>query len=300
MKAKLLLSCALLFGFSPSFSQTRSTNRQACLVPISYRIGALDSRFGIGREDFLRAVEEAGNAWEAAAGRKLFRHDTKAALEVNLVYDSRQETTQRLIAVRTAVSDKLQEVNVIKGQLRPLQNKIRALDDSYSAQLSSYERLQNEYNQSVTQWNAKGGAPEAEHQRLGNQRLALTKQAASLEEKRQELNRLADTINELADKHNSLLRRANDEADSFNRSAPSSLQFEEGRYIKQGSEERIDIFQFDGETALRIILAHELGHALGIRHNANPSSIMSPLIHADRFALTTDDVAGLKAACSVR
>jgi len=292
MKAKLLLASALLLGLSssPSFSQKRG-----CLPPIGYRIGALDSRFGITREDFGRAVEEAAGLWESASGRKLFVHG--GAVKINLVYDNRQETTQRLIAVRAAVSDKLNEVNAIKSRLRPLQDKIRALDDTYSAQLSSYKRLQDEYNQTVTQWNGKGGAPEAEHQRLGNQRLALRKQAASLEEKRQELNRLADTINELADKHNSLLHRANDEADAFNKSAPSSLQFEEGRYIKQGSEERIDIFQFDGETALRIILAHELGHALGIRHNANPSSIMSPLIRADRVALTAEDGEGLKAAC---
>ncbi len=300
MKAKLLLASALLLGLPGpmAFGQTRA--RPACLAPISYRIGALDSRFGISREDFGRAVEEAAGLWEGAAGRTLFVRGPKGVVAINLVYDNRQETTQRLIAVRAAVSDKLNEVNAIKSRLRPLQDKMRALEDTYSAQLSSYKRLQDEYNQTVTQWNGKGGAPEAEHLRLSNQRLALRKQEASLEEKRQELNGLADAINELADKHNGLLHRANDEADSFNKSTPSSLQFEEGRYIKQGREERIDIFQFDGETALRIILAHELGHALGIRHNGNPSSVMSPLIRADRVALTAEDGEGLKAACSGR
>lgn len=300
MKAKLLLAGALLLGLSCPLASTqpRAANRQACMTPIEYRIGRLDARFGITLGEFQRAVEEAASAWEGAAGRKLFRHVGKGPLEINLVYDSRQETTQRLIAVRTAVSDKLQEVSAMKRQLRPLQDRIGALDAAYSAQLSSYKRLQDEYNRTVVQWNGRGGAPEAEYQRLDSQRLALKKEAAALEEKRQELNRLADAINELADKHNKLLHRANDEADAFNRSAPSTLQFEEGRYIRQGGEERIDIFQYDGETALRIILSHELGHALRIRHNGNPSSIMSPLIHAKSLALTPEDVEGLKATCS--
>ena len=298
MKAKLLLASMLLLGLSSpmAFSQPRAAG--GCLTPMRYRIGALDPRFGISRQEFQRAVEEAANAWENAARRKLFRYDARGALEINLVYDSRQETTQRLIAARAAVSEKLQEINAIKRQLRPLQDKIGALDVSYSAQLSSYKRLQDEYNQAAVQWNGKGGAPEAEYQRLAGQRSALKKQGAALEEKRQELNRLADDINALADKHNNLLRRANDEADAFNRSAPATLQFEEGRYIREGREERIDIFQYDGETALRIILSHELGHALRIRHNGNPSSIMSPLIHANRLTLTAEDVEGLKTVCS--
>lgn len=302
MKAKLLLASALLFGLSNpfSFSQARAQPSNGCQTPIRFRLGALDSRFGITRGEFQRAVEEAGNAWEAAAGRRLFRYVDKGGLEINLVYDSRQETTQRLIAVRAAVSEKLKEVSAIKRRLRPLQDRIHALDDSYSAELSSYKRLQDEYNQTVAQWNGKGGAPEGEYQRLGSQSAALKKQAAALEVKRQELNRLAGDINELGDKHNSLLRRANNEADAFNRSTPSTLQFEEGRYARQGGEERIDIFQYEGATALRIILSHELGHALGVRHNANSSSIMSPLIHTDGLVLTAEDIDGLKTACSLR
>ena len=304
MKAKLLLASVLFLELSNPFASSqardRFSNGQACQTPIRFRLGTLDSRFGITREEFQRAVEEAGDAWETAAGRRLFRYDARGALEINLVYDSRQETTQRLTAVRGAVSEKLKEVAAIKRRLRPLQDKLDALDNSYSAELSSYKHLQDEYNQAVAQANGKGGATEGEYQRLGSQRVALRKQAAALEAKRQELNRLAGDINDLADTHNSLLHRANDEADAFNRSTPSTLQFEEGRYARQGGEERIDIFQYEGAAALRIILSHELGHALGIRHNANSSSIMSPLIHTDRLVLTAEDVDGLRAACSGR
>ena len=128
MKAKLLLASVLFLELSNPFASSqardRFSNGQACQTPIRFRLGTLDSRFGITREEFQRAVEEAGDAWETAAGRRLFRYDTRGALEINLVYDSRQETTQRLTAVRAAVSDKLKEVAAIKRRLRPLQDKL--------------------------------------------------------------------------------------------------------------------------------------------------------------------------------
>src|SRR6185437_13230609 len=62
--------------------------RRRCLTPIKYRIGTLDARFGIPREDFQRRVEDAAEVWAAAAGRKLFSADAKGALEIDLVYDN--------------------------------------------------------------------------------------------------------------------------------------------------------------------------------------------------------------------
>lgn len=304
MNTKFLLAGALLLGLpgSAAHSQTphRMLNRQACSAAISYRIGALDSRFGIGREELQRAVEDAAGLWESAAGRTLFVHMPKGAVRLNLVYDSRQEVTKRVIAARAGISEKLKEADLIKGRLQPLQDTLRKLDRDYADQLASYERRQDDYNKLVVHWGNKGGAPEGEYQRLQSERASLKKVIETLEIKRRDLNRLADDANEQIDRHNDLLRRANAEANALNESGATGIAFEEGVYIRQGGEQRIDIFQFEGETALRIILAHELGHALGIRHNANPSSIMSPLIHADRVALTAEDIEGLKTACSGR
>jgi hypothetical protein len=142
-----------------------------------------------------------------------------------------------------------------------------------------------------------GGASGAEFKILSGKRQSLRNQQATLEEKRQELNRATNATNELIRKRNALLNRANAEAGALNSSNSIGIQFEEGIYAREGDKEWIDIFQFESKASLRVILAHELGHALGIKHNANPSSIMSPLIHTDRLALTAEDENGLKAAC---
>jgi hypothetical protein len=297
MTAKFLLATVLGLGLSSPIlaGQARAEPAPACQAPIKFRIGQIDPRFGITRESFQHDVEDAGKLWESAAGRKLFGYDEKGPLEINLVYDSRQEATQKLIAVRASIVEKLEQIDAIKSKLRPLQARFRDLDQSYSAQAAAYRQVLDDHNRTVSQFNQTGGVSEGEYQRLWSENLGLRKQGEALEAQKQELNRLTADMNELVRTHNTLLARASAEAEAL--SASSDAKFEEGRYVRMDADQKIEIYQYHSEAGLKVVLSHELGHALGIKHNANPSSIMSALIHTETLALTADDMTGLGAAC---
>jgi hypothetical protein len=299
--AKLFLTGALLLlASAPAFvsiAQDRLDNRP-CAAAIKYRVGTLDPRFGITGEEFRLAIDEASNVW--AVNRKLFQYDPKGKLQINLVYDTRQEITQRVIGARAGISARMKEADTIEEVLLSLKDKFHILEASYSDQLASYERAKDRFNRETKRLNKAGGASQIEFQNLSDKRQSLQNQQEKLEEKRQELNKLTDDMNGLIGKRNAFLVRANTEASALNSSRPIGVQFEEGIYVRVDGKEWIDIFQFESKDGLRVILAHELGHALGMKHNANPSSIMSPLIHTDRLALTAEDEYGLKVVCARR
>ena len=72
----------------------------ACHAPILYRLGHVDTRFGLSESEVRAAVEQAERLWEHALGRKLFEHSYTAKLTINLVFDTRQHAThvqQRLL-----------------------------------------------------------------------------------------------------------------------------------------------------------------------------------------------------------
>jgi len=291
----LFLLASSLAPVAHAQGQSRSAS---CPGPIRYRIGTLDSRFGITHEEFRRLIEKAGNVWEEK--QKIFQYDPKGKLPINLVYDARQKFTQTAIAIRAGVSAKLVQADLIKQQLLPLREEFNKIETSYSDQAASYKRAQDSYNRKVKQSNLAGGASEAGLQDFADERRSLRAQFNLLEAKRLEMNRATDELNTLIKKRNAVIELANAEAAAFNDAAPASLQFKEGRYVREGNEERIDVFQFENTDSLLVILAHELGHALGMKHNANPDSIMSPLIHTDRLVLTAEDEDGLKTVCSSR
>jgi hypothetical protein len=59
----------------------------------------------------------------------------------------------------------------------------------------------------------------------------------------------------------------------------------------------INIFAFAGEEDLKILLAHEFGHAFGILDNQNPYSIMNGLANDNFPMVTSDDLKVVKELC---
>ena len=58
-----------------------------CNKPISYSIGAFDTRFGISKEDFIKDIDQASSVWEKVEGKPLFVYSDKGTLKIDLVYD---------------------------------------------------------------------------------------------------------------------------------------------------------------------------------------------------------------------
>jgi hypothetical protein len=68
-----------------------------CSIPITYRIGVIDPRFGVSTSTFKDDIAQATQIWDKPLGKELFVYDQKnGEVTVNLTYDSRQATTAEL------------------------------------------------------------------------------------------------------------------------------------------------------------------------------------------------------------
>jgi predicted Zn-dependent protease len=74
-------------------------------------------------------------------------------------------------------------------------------------------------------------------------------------------------------------------------------EFCEGNYARKGGTQTITIYQFDNNSRLVRVLAHEFGHALGLKHSDDPNAVMYRLIRSDSLELAPDDINALKARC---
>ena len=83
-------------GMQPPFSTSGIDSTSVVVAPaldrqfpLKWRMGAIDSRFGLDASEVKQAVEQAIRLWESAAGKRLFVYDRSSGFPVNLVYDSR-------------------------------------------------------------------------------------------------------------------------------------------------------------------------------------------------------------------
>lgn len=254
----ILIAC-IAYGFFFYYTH------RPCAQPITYRIGTMDSGFGITKATFLEDIFTASDIWNIAAGKKVFEYDPQGTVVINLKYDDRQKAVN------------------LRGEIDKSNNVAQSVKDQFEALKSQYGIAKVTYEADVNQFNTEARSYSKEEfmikkKVLDNQRIAL--------------NALASQIQTYVDKYNGLVRDINSNVNIVNKTAG---EVEEGLY--SSNPPTIDIYQYDSNLKFIRLITHELGHALGLDHNDNSESIMYKLNNGTSKKLSADDISDLKTIC---
>jgi hypothetical protein len=247
-------------------------NTSICDVPLTYRVGNVHPSFRITKEEFNTYIEKAAYKWEKAYGKQIFVYDPESQLEINLVYDERQENLSTIEEFESLVKERkltLEEQNNL-----------------YEEKLASIEERAEELNQEINNWNNKGGAPEEVYNDLINQQDELAMDI-------KELNRMGEALNRNVENVNRDIENLNSEVDSFNEMLTTKPEV--GYYVL--GEHKIDVFLYPDEDYLVNVLTHEMGHALGLGHINEEGAMMNPVLSEDT-RITRADIELIKNYCS--
>ncbi len=271
----VLVVGVFFIGYPPTFAKvTQLFYFFPCDTPLSYRIGIVDTRFEISKNEFFIDIQKAATIWSNTEGKNLFVYDPKALLSVNLIFDERQ---------------------LLNNQINQLQNELQNGKSAMEPEIARYQNLAANFkerlaslNNEIASWNSKGGAPKDVYEKLKSEQEDLKKEADSL-------NAMAKRLNQSTETYNTEVGQLNSTVNTFN--AALQLKPEEGLYNPK--EKKIDIYFNTNQDELIHTLAHELGHALGLVHIPDKKAIMYPYTTRE-IAASDQDVFALQIICQKR
>ncbi len=291
----ILLVVALVFGavfWYPLF-------KNPCGIPLSYRIGDIDDRFGVSKDEVRMAAYDAEQLWENAVAKELFTYDdAEGSVVINLVYDDRQKNATDAHNLEEVLVETADLNDTLSADYEKLLREYEELKAQYQTRAAEYEEDLSQYNQEVTRWNEQGGAPEEAY-------AALSERKATLDAEQEKLNGFVKKLNGLVREMNMLSAQGNTVIEEYNEVAEEYFdRFGEDDTFTQGEYRRkvIDVYQFNDTAQLTLVLAHELGHAMSLGHVEGDTSIMYDMMKKQTLELGVreEDQAEFFAQCAVR
>ena len=279
MKKIILLTVAIVLiagtyiYYSPAItSEVLALTSAPCTIPLAYAIGTIDSRFGVTQDQVAKDAQSAAGIWNAAYGKNLYVYDPKAKLKINLVYDERQ-------AEQVKLDQQLKDLESSKQSIQPTEEKYNSLVADFQTRLKAL-------NTQITYWNTHGGAPPDIYTQL------ITEQN-SLKSEVSEINTLAQQLNKSTVDYNSGVDSLNQTVQDLN----SIIQNKPEEGIYDPNQDLIELYVDVDHNEFVHTLAHELGHASGLGHDANAKSIMYPYT-SQSTTPTKQDLDSLKSLCT--
>lgn len=268
-----------------------------CEQPIPYTIASIDHRFGISEEKLLSLAKEVEDVWEKAVGLDLLVYqEDSGIIKINMIFDERQE---RALA-------ELESIKRLETGWESYNNLFATHDVNvllYNEDVQKYDKAVVEFNarndayaKRVQQWN-ENPTTEEEYNYLMQEHQAINALSAELSVWNDTINARVSDLNKKEAELNALWKQLDLKTYAHNE------EFTEGETTSgEYGGYSIEVYTFYNMPGLRQTLAHEFGHALGIGHLSNPSSVMHRLMGGQNmFSLTPsdEDLAELSSICGV-
>lgn len=270
----------------------------ACATPLTYRVNVVDDRFGLDREAVEAATAAAITTWEAGVGQELFvaTEERQVDVLVNFLFDERQVRTQAEGEARDLI-DTIEARSIASREAYDVAAaEIAARQSAYETRLAAFEADGSRFDAVIAGYNAEGGAPPDVFAELIAEQERLQAEAATLRSEVRAINQDITALNQLNIAGNDLITTLNEQVADFNETFANGREFHQGEY-QAGV---IDVFSFADTDELHTVLVHELGHALGVDHVAEPAAFMHAIL-SDRNVtdqLHAEDKLAFRIVCS--
>ncbi|RKG30265.1 matrixin family metalloprotease [Acinetobacter tianfuensis] len=256
---------------------------------LRYQIAPADPRFGLTQAEMIELTRQAADIWQQGTGKQLFIYDPKAQLQIKLVYDERQDNFNAFKKTQESLLQTKNNNQRVNDNLTASGDYLNRMYNNLLQRQSMLEAERQHLQQQRSSWSQIETAEGENRQRIEQQYQQLQEKSSRLNSEIQYFNKINDQFNLQINAHNQNIERYNLNVTLAKHRFPPR-EFHKGIFM--GKE--IQIYQFESKDDLRLTIAHELGHALGLSHHSDAKALMYPMLgeqNLQHFQLQPSDIA---------
>jgi predicted Zn-dependent protease len=296
----VLLSALFFFSYDKA-ERSAAAGDEVCEEPLTYRIGTIDSRFGITKNELEDAMNEAVSLWSDVTGRPLAVYSDKGDITVEVIYDERQQLVEGERRFKEKIKSEQIRTEMLQNEYDRKLKAFEIRSDEYKKLAEQVAHQRNELDKWVKEINDAGGFEQSEIGEFEQRKRSLRIKQEQLMNEKQELEQLAADVNSDVEKLNQSIDENNRLIDRYNNDFSGESRFAKATYRWAGKRGVITVNQFLTRQELPLILAHEFGHAVGLGHGTDPESVMHSQMGGQmlfpEIQLTSEDKAAIRDFC---
>lgn len=285
-------ACFFMMASATTFAQISATPNKNLTTyssnnPLRYRIASLDPRLNISSQQMIELSKQAAAIWEKETGQKYFIYDPKAEFVIHLVFDQRQIRSIKRSENLNLLEQEQQIWLHQNQQLQSLKENLAQSATQLELQKIEYQSNTQEYQKALQKF---------ETSRPNNHLfIKLQQQRQILQQQSTQLQTQVENHNQLIQQHHAEIEKSKQLHQQLKQSVATFNQTFKPQILHKGQFDgkQIFIYEFSSLDDLRLTLAHEFGHALGLKHTKDPKSLMYPRIKeqdAKNFQLADVDL----------
>ena len=247
---------------------------------LRYRIAEVDPRFKLSPEQVQSITQQATQIWKEGTGQDYFVYDPNAQLEIHLIYDQRQSDSEQ----------SREHLSQLESNQQTWVDKKKRLDQVEQDLLWSKQLLdqkKQQLDQQIQQFNQEQQFAQQNPDQFRQRKETLQQNVQILQLEISQYNQKIAQLNGQIGELNALDQQLDASVQQYKQRFQPHM-FHKGLF----NGKQILIYEFESEADLRLTLAHELGHALGLAHNDDPKALMYPIMKDQdllHFQLTPTD-----------
>lgn len=295
----ILIGGLVSFTYDIEFAPSGAEDSEPCGEPLTYRFDEIDSRFAIDEQQLSEIMSEVEDLWATALNRDVLEYDPNGKVAIRLIYSEEQRRTEDEQSFAKQIDAKQERIKTQRQEFQRLADSYKKREKDFKEELSEYNQLAESYNELAEKWEGQK-VSDGQMSKLNRMERQIKKLKPEINRKQENLEFLRKRTNRSSDELNQLIDEQNKLIDTYNKRFGGSMQFDQGQFVKRGNNESIRIYQFSDHSQLKVVLAHEAGHAMGLQHVKNPESIMYQMMGEQNIfdlELTSEDISAINKRC---